>query len=311
MVVILGTSSLSASACHTFGSSSKAQVCVTLYQTSSPSVYQVTYPGTAIGVQVNAGYAVKVGGGNLFNGRNGWHAFPYQTGNTTAQAYLNSLSGTTRPKFALGAGASLYPFDPAAPKSTELWRNPSGDQESILSTSSIPNGVVNNGTITITPPSSQYFSTISFYWGSVDPWNTVTFTGSDSKADTVTVTGADLSTYLNANVPDNCGIYNGQPGYTGCTGSSTVYNNSNYVVEFQYANFTWQSVSLSACGPTGNPPVNACQPAFEIDNFAYLLTASPTTSFHQFAATPEPSSMLLLGTGMACIAGLLRRKFLS
>ena len=59
-----------------------------------------------------------------------------------------------------------------------LYRNPFGDQGYFLSVPG-PTG------FTISAPSGYYFSGFAFYWGSVDPWNQITFTGSNGSTTTV------------------------------------------------------------------------------------------------------------------------------
>jgi len=313
----LGSSGLATgytTATYTNGTNS---VKVTLYATSSSSVQAATTKGTNCANPTGCGYALPTAkvGSNA--------ALVYWQGGTLPSGGTNPLT------FTLGTGAGLHAYDQYAPctfcnpnsfTSPEPWRSPSGDRGYILSANDTATSPLATVGIKITPTTSgAYFSALSFYWGSVDPWNTVIFTDAANSADTVYVTGSNLSSQgvsVPCTVPANC--------------TSASYNNTDVVVLFQVGLLSdgktlgdsWSSIQLLSCEATGTsgPLTTPCSPAFEIDQLQYArtsctsygvplgCTAPVTQSGETTSPTPEPTSLLLLGSGIAGIAGRLRRK---
>ena len=215
--------------------------------------------------------------------------------------------------FTLGSGAALHAYDQYAPctfcnlnsaTSPEPWRSPQGDYGHIL----IANDTASPATtgIKITPTSSgKYFSALSFYWGSVDPWNEIIFKDAVSPYPTVTITGSNLQNQgvcVPAISSTNCGFTN--------------YDNTDVVVDFKVGLIPgtttlgdpWSSVQLLSCGGAQTP---RCQPAFEIDNLQYILTSTlAPASFGEGnqSPVPEPTGLLLMSTGIMGIAGWMRRR---
>jgi hypothetical protein len=130
-------------------------------------------------------------------------------------------------------------------------------------------------------------SDFTFYWGSVDAWNTVTL--KDASGASVTYTGA-------------------QAFGTSTSGQNNV---NSYMMEFkvQPGQLAWQSVMLSSSSP-----------AFEFDNIAWVTSscayvgatpcpAAPITNGTN-SPVPEPSAFVLLWTGLAGAGFTLRRRYL-
>jgi hypothetical protein len=222
----------------------------------------------------------------------GWHSY----NGSNAQSYLNGLvvcttncTGTQHLSFSLGGNANLA--EGGTGNNVKLFTEPISDDGYYLYTPGA-------STITITPPSGKYFSAFDFYWGSVDTWNSIKFT--DTSGNTTTVYGTDLS---------SSGFIISDPNHT-CTSFSCADVTSATIGFTPYCTTgqnpvcapNWKSISFSACNSSG-----VCHPAFEFDNLQFKLSSNlvgaPTSS-----PTPEPSSMLLLGSGLGSVGVLLRRK---
>lgn len=218
-------------------------------------------------------------------------------------------SGNSNPlTFTLGSGAALHAYDPMAPcascgvnGSSKPWRSPTADYGYILSANDTASSATAG--IKITPTTSgHYFSALSFYWGSVDPWNEIIFKDSNdtpTASTDVTITGSNLANQgvsVPCTVPANC--------------TSTIFNNTDVVVDFKAGGDSWSSIQLLSCNGAQTP---TCQPAFEIDNLQYILTTSTGSAAVSFSdgnqsPVPEPTGLLLMSTGVMGIAGWLRRK---
>ena len=131
---------------------------------------------------------------------------------------------------------------------------------------------------------SGCIDSFSLYWGSLDAYNSITFT--DAGGASVTFKGTDI-------VP---------------SGQLNPNKIASAVAFFQiYKGNTWRSVSFSSTFP-----------AFEFDNIAWHPTTlgyigstcskiSPGSD-EPPATTPEPSTLLLLLSGGLCVAGGLRHR---
>jgi hypothetical protein len=214
-----------------------------------------------------------------------WHSLTTSV-NCGVQCALNNLAPADV-QFTLTSDASLDSYTRSAPDLTHAWRSPANDFGYILST----NNTSTTPGITITGGSGSYFSEISFYWGSVDPWNTVTIT--DVMNNSVFITGTNLHTQ---------GVC--VPSISSC--GTTTYNNSDVVVDFQDGGtYSWKSITLASCNGT------TCMRSFEIDDLQYIATTSTTFPGPRPSPTPEPSSLSLLGSGIVGLGGLLRRRLRS
>ena len=277
---------------------------------SNPTAWAVSCPGASSPCGYSNflstdGYSsVGPAGGSASDGWHNYNPTVTYTGSCTgspypncnAQNYLNSLvicttncSGTQKLSFSVNGYANLNSGPFGSP--VDLFRNPVSDNGYFLSTPG-PAG------FEISAPSGYYFNSFSFYWGSVDPWNALTFTGSDGT--TTSIYGTDL------------GFTFSDPNHT-----SSAPNIDSATIGFVPNLSTdpnWSSVKFTACSDPAGSLGGTCFHAFEIDNLQFTLTTSAAGAFVPgglFAPTPtpEPSSMLLLGTGIAGLAILLRRKF--
>ena len=221
------------------------------------------------------GSAAKASALNLtpFNGTTGWHS--YASG--SAATYLNNLStsigaGVT---FALSGTSSLRLGNGTT--NNLPWLNPTNDNGYYLAASS------NSPTITMTfddsgCDNSNCIAQFSLYWGSVDSWNTITFTPTSGSP--ISLTGAQLATTFGWTLGQN--------------------DTASYVLNFEVptGDALWYEVTLSSS-----------YPAFEFDNLGWesvLGTTNGPVSIPS-GTTPEPGGILLLATASAAVAERLRR----
>ena len=307
VVLLLGSSNLFAG--YTVGTYANGNNVVKVTITDPSTTNACTYTN-AQNTLTDCGYAENIALATAPK----WHAGP---GGKTDSAFLNNLD--SKVSYTLATTAGLHPYDPNAPCAAcsptggmEAWRTPSSDYGYILSTNdgsaSSTGGITITGTTVKT--TTQYFQRVSFYWGSVDPWNEIIFTDA-ANSTKVTVTGSDLKSQgvsVPCTVPANC--------------TPNSYNNTDVLVDFQvgttcypnsppctvHSGDSWSSIQLLSCDGAQTP---TCAPAFEIDNLEYLLTTTKApVSFGLVSQSPvpEPTGLLLMSTGVIGIAGWLRRK---
>jgi hypothetical protein len=195
------------------------------------------------------------------------------------QPNLNTLStnigaGIT---FALSSGSSLH--DGNGTLQNLPWRNPTNDNGYFLSAST------SSPTITMTfddssCDNSNCIAEFSLYWGSLDSWNTITFTPTSGSP--ISLNGAQLATTFGWTIGQN--------------------DTASYVLNFEVPtnDALWTTVTLSST-----------YPAFEFDNIAWesvLGTSNGAPVPLPSGTTPEPGSILLLATASVAVAERLKRK---
>jgi hypothetical protein len=246
--------------------------------------------------------------GTGFSSFVGWHNYTgpntsYSCNNNTgsgASFYLNNClvlctnaaCTSNHLGFSLAGSAALNIIT-AAP--VNQFRNPVNDAGYFLSAAG--SGMLSDK-ITISAPSGKYFSAFDLYWGSVDPWNSVTFNPSGGACNTTNICTTVYGTDLGFTIADL--------NHTSSTG-----NQNSATIEFTPVSgkSNWHSITFTACSDPSDTALThpgICYPAFELDNLQFKLTSVPSTP--GLAPVPEPSSMVLLGSGFASVALLLRRK---
>lgn len=246
-----------------------------------------------------------------------WHNYPTTPGQT-AQAYLNALTLTsgTSLKFVLAnpptgsihTGTDLHWYDSTEASPTEPWRHPVNDYGYYLSTynkTNTPGITICAGSVTNCPSASNPnwsgstgISFLSFYWGSIDPWDQIGFCSASGAC--TYVYGDDLPGFsINDRTPHGNGplpnifgavaAFNPTCSPVGCTPKP------------------WAYVTFTSCDRNGN-----CNPAFEIDNLLFSTSSTnccgPITGGGSLPGAPEPSGILLFGTAAAGATGVLRHR---
>jgi hypothetical protein len=157
------------------------------------------------------------------------------------------------------------------------YRNPTSDGGYFLATADSSN------TPGITINFSSAIKDFAMYWGSVDSWNTITFT--DTNNIPHSFTGANLPSFNSFDPQGN--------------------NTSSILAHFSVPSGgkPWTKVTFTSCDSSG-----VCKPTFEFDNLEWMVAPSGCcSSTPGNTPTPEPSGLLWLGTGIAGIAARLRR----
>lgn len=289
-------------------------VCWTPTPTNSWSStsHPVTQPACPNNPNVQCGFFYTLTGANgwtSMNGYQGWHNYLPSTSSppTSLSIWLSTASnfgtGYIGWTFNVSGNAQIHNNDGTALKPWQPWRPPTGDNGWFLSSP-------DPSKITMTFPSGYYVKNFSFEWGSVDPWNTVTFTRSDNTTTTFYACDLALSGF--------------KPSAFAFAYNSNGVDMSSILVNFQVPSKSpaWTAITFSNTSKPTGATDSTCKAAtyptssFEFDNFEWKRNSGPTASLvgpasNLASATPEPSSMLLLGTGVAGIASLLRRKLRS
>lgn len=220
-----------------------------------------------------------------FNGTTGWHNYAPSAA-TTAQQYLNNLSTSSGAgiTFALSANSNLQEGSVV-----DSWRAPTADNGYYLETSG--NSPTSTESVMMTFGSDDgnggctgCLNQFALYWGSLDSWNTITFTPWSGSA--ISLTGMQIASGLEL-------------------GTLGQNDTASFVLDFQVADgHYWKSVTLSST-----------YAAFEFDNIAWdpvncnpcAPTASSFSENAAPAAVPEPSSLILLCTSILGAAEWRRR----
>jgi hypothetical protein len=275
------------------------------------------------------------------SGSFGWHNYANNTG-LTVSTYLNGnlhlhSSSTTKLTFTLSDpnATTLHNNTNLNYSSGNIWwRQPSwyinqGSYGYFLSAgqANTPESITIDFPVNPSPAQNtvaSYLSKFYFYWGSVDSWNTVTFTDTRTSSNTTAFTGSNFA----------CA-----PGVTtGCISVPFNPATGNFTPDtsdavFQFSAQQTCDTALTTCWiyPLQSVTFSSSQPAFEFDNVQFdyascatapagnpggtgaCYTAYPgctTCSAPISAPAPEVPSLALLGTGISTAAALFRRKLL-
>jgi hypothetical protein len=246
------------------------------------------------------GLGFKPSGGSSFYGSsgNGFHDYvPTQASlpdGPGSQTWLNTQSNAHNsgvPQFTL-CGGGVCSGSLVNTSSANNWRQPGNSTQTdlgwYLTTISTSNPIkIQFGTVGGNSTSgytcSHCISEFSLYWGSVDTWNTITFT--DVAGNKVSFTGSQV-VRANSTIPT--------------LGQNNI---ASFVYDFQLqysgvgtAPYLWQSVSFSSSAA-----------AFEFDNINWV-TATGIIAAPLAAPTPEPSSLAMFVIGLCGIVTSVRRR---
>jgi len=310
-ILVLGTSNLSAvistiSGSHTTGSV-KGSWRLLPPGAGSGSLNSVLCPDgtTACGYftqQSASGYSF-LNDPNAPSGKYwGWHGYD---GTSNAATFMDSMvicqSGCNSAQhftFGLTGGASLRLGNGTTQGLP--WRNPTNDNGYFLSTPG-PSGI----TIQFGYTGSNnnwnqlYVKSFDFYWGSADTWNSISLT--DVLGHVTTFNGSDFCSNQNNSCFGFADPNHQSPPPNGPDITSALIDFSA-LADVNGNIYPWTSVTFSST-----------YPAFELDNLQFVLTTYPSAGDANPGSaatpTPEPSSLLLLGSGIAGISQLLRNKF--
>jgi hypothetical protein len=250
-------------------------------------------------VSFSTGYALKtLSGMHGLNGTTGWHAFGNDSNcpssPCTAQSYLNYLAGLSISNpisfsFSGTSGTDWGLYNTSMANSLA----PTNDAAYYLSASTGATITMTFGTLDSSYNCTKCISEFSLYWGSVDSWNTIQFMPAcgRSSCTPITVTGSDIASLV------------------GTTLQIDPPNTASYVLDFYVPTSPnsplWQSITITSTSP-----------AFEFDNIQWGTVSSGNCSLGGTCgltsgapvATPEPSCLLLLCTGVVGVADAVRRR---